>query len=219
MMNPQAAYDAIERSGLLAGMRGYFPPSVALPMADVLMNAGLNVFEFTLNSTQAIEAMQAVKREYGDSAVVGMGTVLDTDMARRVLDAGADVVISPAFSRDVVQMVNAEGVLMVPGVITPTEAVDAWAMGAKILKIFPIGSLGLDYFKAVRAPLDHIKFMCNGGMSDQNVGAFIKAGATACGMAGWLTGDGTMSLDLLRQRAQLLRRLVDEARQPSGVKL
>jgi 2-dehydro-3-deoxyphosphogluconate aldolase/(4S)-4-hydroxy-2-oxoglutarate aldolase len=217
-MNPQTAYEMIAEDGLVAGMRGHFPPDVALEVCRVMLEEGIRGFEFTTNSTQAIEAMQAAKREFGDSAVVGMGTVLNTELARRVLDAGADMIIAPSFSRAVVQMTHDAGVLMVPGVITPTECVDAWEMGCKLLKIFPIGSLGLDYFKSIRGPLDHYKFMCNGGMKDTNVSDFLKAGAVACGMANWLTGDGRWPMDKIRERARTLKRVVAEARDAQPVK-
>lgn len=211
-MNPQTAYEMIKKTMILAGTRGAFPPEVALRVAAVLVSEGINVFELTMNSEQPIEAMQAIKREYGAEACVGMGTVLDVDTARRVLDAGADFVVSPAFQPEVVQVVLDAGVLVAPGVITPSEAVNAWAMGVKILKIFPIGPLGLDYFKAIFGPLDHMKFMCNGGMNADNAYAFIQAGAVACGMAGWLTGDGSMPEATLRQRARALRNAVQAAR-------
>jgi 2-dehydro-3-deoxyphosphogluconate aldolase/(4S)-4-hydroxy-2-oxoglutarate aldolase len=218
-MNAQTAFDSIARSGLMAAMRGKFPPAVALDVTGVLMKAGIPVFEFTMNSEQPLEAMQAAKREYGDDACVGMGTVLDTDMAKRALDAGADFVVAPSFSREVVEITHQAGVLAIPGVITPTEAVDAWATGAKLLKIFPIGVLGLDYFKAVRGPLDHIAFCCNGGMDETNVGPFIKAGALACGMAGWLTGDGSLPLETIARRGQILRDIVDATRSGQPVSM
>lgn len=212
-MDAQSALDFILESGLMAGMRGHFPPDVALAHARAVIEAGqINAFEFTMNSTSPLEAMQATKRVYGDSACVGMGTVLDGETARRVLDAGADFIIAPSFNREVVAVAQQAGVLVIPGVITPTEAVDAWATGVKLLKIFPIGALGLDYFKTVRGPLSHIKFICNGGMTDQNVGDFLKAGAVACGMAAWLTGDGSMPLDLVAKRARLLRDIVTSVR-------
>jgi 2-dehydro-3-deoxyphosphogluconate aldolase/(4S)-4-hydroxy-2-oxoglutarate aldolase len=207
-MNAQAAYDRIAEARLMAGMRGNFPPDVALATARTLIeSAQIDIFEFTMNSVRPLEAMQETKLAFPD-AVVGMGTVLDVETAQRVLDAGADFVIAPSYNRDVVELVQAAGLLVVPGVITPTEAVDAWATGAKLLKIFPIGTLGLDYFKAIRGPLDHINFICNGGMTDQNVGAFLKAGAVACGMAGWLTGEGAMPLDEIARRARTLREIV-----------
>lgn len=215
-MNIDTAYEVIERCGLMAALRGHFPPDNALRVTNVLLENGVNVFEFTMNSDQAIEAMQAAKRAYGDDACVGMGTVLDAATAARVLDAGADFIVSPSFSPEVVRAVQAADVLVAPGVITPTECVDAWALGVRLLKIFPIGPLGVDYFTSVRAPLDHIRFMCNGGTNDVNVREFIQAGAVACGMADWLTGDGHMPLETIGQRARRLRQVVEEAR--SGIK-
>lgn len=213
MMDSQTAYNYCEKSGMIAGMRGAFPPDVALRTCAVIMEEGINVFEFTMNSEEPIEAMQAVKREFGDSACVGMGTVLDVALVDEVLDAGADFIVSPAFQPDLVKAVLAHNVLMAPGVITPSEAVAAWEMGVKLLKIFPIGALGIDYFKAMFAPLDHMKFMCNGGMTDQNARDFMIAGAVCCGMAGWLTGDGTWGESRLRSRARILRNIVDGVRE------
>jgi 2-dehydro-3-deoxyphosphogluconate aldolase/(4S)-4-hydroxy-2-oxoglutarate aldolase len=211
-MDAQTGYEYVERCGLMAGMRGHFPPEVALPIARVLVEEGINVFEFTMNSGRAIEAMQAAKREFGVDVCAGMGTVLDTETAQRVLDAAPDFIVSPAFNPGVVEMVQNAGLLIAPGVITPTECVDAWALGVKLLKIFPIGPLGLDYFKAVRGPLDHMKFMCNGGINPETVRQFMSAGAVACGTANWLTGDGLMPLETIRQRARTVRAVVDEVR-------
>ncbi|MEP7292778.1 MAG: bifunctional 4-hydroxy-2-oxoglutarate aldolase/2-dehydro-3-deoxy-phosphogluconate aldolase [Chloroflexota bacterium] len=212
-MDAQTAFDRIAQSGLMAGMRGKFPPEVALDHTAVLLEQGqIDILEFTMNSERPLEAMQAAIGRRVRHESFGMGTVLDAEMARRVVDAGADYLIAPSFNREVVEVGHAAGLLVIPGVITPTEAVDAWATGAKLLKIFPIGVLGLEYFKAVRSPLSHIKFMCNGGMDDSNVGDFLKAGAVACGMAGWLTGNGTMPLEQVGKRAALLREIVTSVR-------
>jgi len=211
-MNANEAYAEIERTGLMAGMRGNFHPENALRVTEVLLRSDINVFELTMNSVQPLEAMTAVKRAYGDSAVVGMGTALNEDMARRALDAGADFVVAPSFDAGMVAATQAANVLAIPGVMTPTEIVNAWSMGVKLLKIFPIGDLGVQYFKSIRGPLDHVRFICNGGMNDQNVGAFLEAGAVACGMAAWLTGDGSMALDVIERRAALLREIVTRTR-------
>ncbi len=219
-MKTETAFGLVERCGLMAGLRGHFPPENSLKIAHILVEEGINVFEFTMNSEQAIEAMQATKREFGDDVCAGMGTVLDADTAARVLEAGADFIVAPSFNIGVVKACQAADILVAPGVITPTEIVDAWATGVKFLKIFPIGAMGLDYFKAVRGPLDHVKFMCNGGTNDVSVREFLQAGAMACGMANWLTGDGhNLSLDTIRQRARKLREIVDAVRsgQPNRV--
>ena len=132
---------------------------------------------------------------------------------RAVLDAGADFVVSPAFQPEVVRAVMERGVLVGPGVATPSEAVAAWGMGVKLLKLFPIGALGIDYFTALFGPLKHMTFMCNGAMNDQNAREFLQAGAVACGMGGWLVGDGSWSKSRLRSRAGIL---VNAARSARG---
>lgn len=212
-MNRQAAYQFIEGGALMVGMRGDFTVGVALDVTALLMDEGIKVFELTMNSTAPIEAMQAVKRVYGDTACVGMGTVLDVETAHRVLDAGADFIVSPAFQPEIVQVGLDAGILVAPGVLTPSEAVAAWEMGVDLLKLFPIGALGVEYFSALFGPLSHMKFMCNGAMHAENVKQFLRAGAVACGMAGWLTGDGTMPHETLRQRAQMLQDAVRVARE------
>ena len=98
-MNTDTGYQYVERSGIMSGMRGQFPPVVALEVTRVLLEEGINVFEFTMNSFQPLEAMQAVKKAYGDDACVGMGTVLDAAMARQALDAGAENAELRAFLR------------------------------------------------------------------------------------------------------------------------
>jgi 2-dehydro-3-deoxyphosphogluconate aldolase/(4S)-4-hydroxy-2-oxoglutarate aldolase len=212
-MTSQAAYNLFEDRGIVAGFRGPFVPELAVKTCGILFEEEINCFELTMNSDEPIAAMQAVKAEFGDDACVGMGTVLDVETAKRVLDAGADFIVSPAFQPDVVQYIIDQDVLMAPGITTPSEAVQAWGMGVKILKFFPIGALGMDYFKAVYGPLNHMKFMCNGGMNDENAREFIQAGATAAGMAGWLTGDGTWSDSRIRSRARILVNAVASARE------
>lgn len=209
-MNEQEAFDRIAKSRLIAGMRGRFGPDIALDTCETLIQEGIPNFEFTMNSEKPIEAMTQVKREFGDIACVGMGTVLSVAAAQRVLDAGADFVVSPAFQVNVVQHVMARKILVAPGVITPSECVAATELGVSMLKIFPIGSLGIDYFNAIRGPLSDIDFLCNGGINAENTREFLAAGALACGMAGWLTGTGDMPQKTIRERARQLRNIVEE---------
>jgi 2-dehydro-3-deoxyphosphogluconate aldolase/(4S)-4-hydroxy-2-oxoglutarate aldolase len=215
-MTPSSSVNTqLEASGLMAGMRGHFPPDIALRVAEAILSEGISVFEFTLNSTQALEAMQTVKREFGENAACGMGTVLNAESAQQVFDAGADFIVSPAFTPSVVQMALDRDIFVAPGVATATECVDAWAMGVPMLKLFPIGSLGMDYFKSLRGPLAHMKFMANGGINAETTRDFIAAGATCCGASSWLTGKGDWPAEKIRDRARQLVAAVEAGR--SGI--
>ncbi|NDJ59683.1 MAG: bifunctional 4-hydroxy-2-oxoglutarate aldolase/2-dehydro-3-deoxy-phosphogluconate aldolase [Chloroflexi bacterium] len=210
-MDRQTAYDQVVQTRLIAVLRGQFPPATALDVASTLISAGITVLEFTTNSPHAVAALQAVKAAYGAESCVGMGTVLDQSAARRALDAGADFIVAPTLDPAVVEVAHNADRLAIPGALTPNEAVAAAATGAKIVKLFPVGALGVDYFRFLRGPLNHIDFCCNGGITDANIGAFLRAGAVACGVGAWLTGTGTLSADTMAQRARVLRRLADEA--------
>ena len=199
-----AVLNELQQRGLLAGMRGHFPPEKALPICAALVEEGINVFEFTMNSTQPIAAMQAVKAELGATVFCGMGTVLDADTARRVIDAGADFIVSPAFQPAVVQVALDADLLIAPGVLTPGECVQAWDMGVSLLKFFPAEPAGPAYFRALRGPLSHMRFLVNGGISADNVGDYFAAGATCAGLSGWLTGKGDWPLAEIRGRARRL---------------
>ncbi len=208
-MNSQPVFDILQDRRLLAGMRGDFPPDTALRIVETLVREGIVVFEFTMNSTDPLNTMQVVKRTFGDAVCAGMGTVLDADTARRVIDAGADLILSPAFVPEVVQAALDADVLVTPGVLTPTECAAAWTMGVRLLKLFPIGPLGLSYFKSIYGPLNHMRFLANGGITAENAGEYLQAGATCCGLSGWLTGDGTWPLDRIRDRARQVVQAVE----------
>lgn len=211
-MTPEAVLQRIQRNGLVAALRGAFPPEVAVRASEPAIRNGVTIIELTMNSERPIEAMQAVKRAFGDGAVVGMGTVLNAEMAARALDAGAEFIVSPAFDRGMLSAGQKAGVLAIPGVLTPTEAVAAIEAGAPLLKVFPVGPLGVEYFKALRGPLNQVPMMANGGTTDANIGDFMRAGAAACGMGSWLTGDGTWPPDEIASRARRLVELVVSAR-------
>ena len=216
MTDPYAVLQQIEKVGIIAGTRGNFPPEVMLPLAQVLMEESINIFELTMNSVQPLEAMQAVKQTYGEHAYVGMGTVLSVVDARIAMDAGADFIVSPAFDPQVVRYVWDAGTLMIPGIITPTEAVMAWQVGIPLLKVFPIGALGVEYFKAMFGALSHMRFMCNGAINQENARAFVSAGAIGAGVFGWLTGDGKTSLEIVRARALSLKTAIAQGKSHSG---
>jgi len=199
---------------MVAITRGNFPPAVVLPLAETLLSEDIHTLELTFNSVQPLESLRALKREFGERLAVGMGTVLREDDARAALDDGADFIVSPAFQPRIVSLVQEAGCLMIPGVMTPSEAVTAWEMGLELLKLFPIGALGIEFYKAFFAPLDHMRFMCNGAMNERNTIEFLRAGAMAVGMGGWLTGDGTWSAEQIRERARLLKAAVYRAHDP-----
>ena len=114
--------------------------------------------------------------------LLGAGTVLDAATARRVVDAGAQFVVSPVFRRETIDACRERGVPAMPGCFTPTEILNAWDAGADIVKVFPATALGPSFLKDIRGPLPHVKLMPTGGVTLDNAGDWIRAGAAAVGV-------------------------------------
>jgi 2-dehydro-3-deoxyphosphogluconate aldolase/(4S)-4-hydroxy-2-oxoglutarate aldolase len=196
----------------MAALRGGFEAKKAIDVCEVLHANGIDILEFTTNSRDPINTMKAVKQHFKDRALVCMGTVLSPEVADEVLDAGADFILSPGTKLDVVRTAHARDRLICAGVFTATECIAAWENDVRLLKLFPVGPVGVNYFKAIRGPLNNMNFLCDGGMNLENVGQFLAAGAFACGLVDALTGDGTEPLSEIDRRAKLLQRNIAEAR-------
>src|ERR671933_2688690 len=124
--------------------------------------------------------------------LVGAGTVLSTGAVRQALDAGARFVVSPNTDPQVIALCNQLGVPVIPGAFTPTEVVTAWHLGADLVKVFPVSSVGARYIRDLRGPLPEIPLAPTGGINADNVTYFVKAGAVAVGAGSDLVDKGVV---------------------------
>ena len=172
---------SVEEAGVVAVIRMKEAAKVAA-VIDALAAGGVRVLEITMTVPGAIEVIRSVSTALPDGVILGAGTVLDADTARRVIDAGARFVVAPTFDPDTIRACHECDVPAMPGCFTPTEILRAWQLGADIVKVFPATSLGPGFIKDVRAPLPDIKLMPTGGVTPENAGDWIKAGAVAVGI-------------------------------------
>lgn len=131
-----------------------------------------------------METIKAVSSELGDSAIIGVGSVLDTETARAAILAGAQFVVSPVFKPEIITLCRRYNKICIPGAFTPTEILSAWEAGADVVKIFPATKLGPGYIKDLKGPLPQIKVTPTGGVNLENTADFIKAGAEFVGVGG-----------------------------------
>ncbi len=151
-------------------------------IADTLTNAGVHALEVTLTVPGAIEQIRELAKRLGDDHLVGVGSVLTADQAKAAIDAGAKYVVSPIFRREVITVAAEAGVPAMPGCFTPTEIAEAHDAGAAIVKVFPADAVGMAFFKGVLAPMPHLRLMPTGGVTLDNAGDWLKAGAVAVGV-------------------------------------
>ncbi|CAM4410112.1 bifunctional 4-hydroxy-2-oxoglutarate aldolase/2-dehydro-3-deoxy-phosphogluconate aldolase [Paenibacillus tarimensis] len=173
--------DMLNKHKIVAIFRGYEGEQADLA-AQALIDGGIRLIEVTMNSNDALATIGRWRERFGGTARIGAGTVLDVEMAREAVAAGAEYLISPNLDEGVITFGVEQGVSVWPGVMTPTEIVRAWKAGAEAVKIFPMGSLGWKYLAEIKAPLNHIPMLATGGVDLDTIGQYFKAGASAVGM-------------------------------------
>ncbi len=171
---------------LIAILRGITPEEV-LAHVDAVIEAGFDAVEIPLNSPQWEKSIPAVVDAHGDKALIGAGTVLDPETARAVILAGANYVVSPGLNVETIKLCNRYRVAMLPGVLTPTEAITALEYGCDVIKVFPGNLVGPAAISSFKGPLPQGDFMPSGGVDVDNVDKWIKAGAYAVGTGSSLT--------------------------------
>lgn len=155
-----------------------------LDCARALAAGGLTCIELTMTTPNAIELCAQVSREL-PQVLLGLGTVLDADTAKKGIAAGAKFIVTPAVRPTVIAACKEAGVPVLGGALTPTEVYTSWELGVDVVKIFPAEYFGPAYIKSIKAPFPKIELMPTGGVTPETVGDFLKAGAfaTAAGSA------------------------------------
>jgi 2-dehydro-3-deoxyphosphogluconate aldolase/(4S)-4-hydroxy-2-oxoglutarate aldolase len=171
----------IEATGVVAVIR-LTDAGVGRDVAQALVAGGVVALEVTMTVPNAVALIEQLVKALPESCIVGAGTVVDGPTAEAVMDAGARFVVGPVLRPDVIAACRARDVAVMPGCFSPTEILTAWEAGADIVKVFPATSLGPAFFKDMRGPLPHVKLMPTGGVTKQNAGEWIKAGAVAIGV-------------------------------------
>ncbi|WP_433941073.1 bifunctional 4-hydroxy-2-oxoglutarate aldolase/2-dehydro-3-deoxy-phosphogluconate aldolase [Paenibacillus lautus] len=165
---------------IIAIIRGANSKDV-LNTAKALHEGGVNILEITMNSPNALSAIEEITVELGDRVVVGAGTVLDSETARAAILAGAKFILSPTVDVETIKMAKRYGAVSIPGAFTPTEILSAYENGGDIIKVFP-ATLGPSFIKDIRGPLPQIPLLPTGGIDLNNIQEFMKAGAIGCGI-------------------------------------
>ncbi len=177
---------------------------------EAIYAGGLAIVEITMTVPDAPEVIRQVVREYGDRVLTGAGTVLRGADAKRCLDAGAEFLVSPGLSTSVLTTAAASGKLAIPGALTPTELMAALESDAKLVKIFPCGSVGGPKFlKSLRAPFPQAALIPTGGVNASNAAEYFKAGAFALGIGADLVDTEALREGNLAKITRAARDLVE----------
>lgn len=179
--------ETIEREKLIVIVRGV-PSEKLLPLTEAMYKGGVRLLEVTYSANGAVSDAETaaniarLAEAFAGRMYIGAGTVLTEEQVMLTKQAGGKFIISPDVSEAVIRRTKAEGLVSMPGALTPTEITAAHRAGADFVKLFPVSDLGPAYVKAVTAPLSHIKLLGVGGIDHTNMAAYRKAGVVGFGV-------------------------------------
>ena len=200
MSDAAAVVERIKEKKIIAILRGVPEEKLGF-IAEALMKGGVRAIECTFDHARAdCEAhggrmIAELVRLAGEDMDIGAGTVLTPEEARATAEAGGRFIVSPNVSERVIGETVRLGLVSIPGAFTPTEIVSAWEAGAHFVKLFPASQMGTAYIKAVRAPLNHIPLLAVGGVTPENVPAFLEAGVCGFGLGSPLLPKAVIEAD------------------------
>jgi len=218
-MTREQVRDAIADVGVIPAVR-VFSYEDALFAAASVCDAGIPIVEVTMTVPGAIDLISELVRTQ-PNLIVGAGTVMDTELAKRCLDAGVKFLTSTGLDLEIVDVALQANVLIFPGVLTPTEVHAAKKAGCDIVKVFPCSQVGgAGYIRALKAPFPSTHLIASGGVTQTNAADFIQAGAFALGVGGDLIPRKAIRMRESHWIQELARRfasIVKEARVRNGL--
>lgn len=186
MMKKMKVLNRVMETGVVAVVRGK-DLEEAVKISDACVAGGVDILEVTFTVPKAERVIEKLCDEYGDRAVVGAGTVLDSETARVAILHGAQFIVGPNFDLEVAKLCNRYAVPYMAGCMTINEIVKAMEAGTDVIKLFPGSAFGPSIINDIKAPLPHVTIMPTGGVSLENVHEWIGNGCIAIGVGGALT--------------------------------
>lgn len=149
-------------------------------------DAGLHTLEITMNTPSATTMIGEAQKTFGDRLQIGAGTVCNTRELDQALEAGARFIVTPLTDETIIKTCVAHHIPVFPGAFTPSEVYRAWDLGADMIKIFPATAMGPGYIRDLKGPFPQIKLVPTGGITLENCGDYLQAGASGLGMGSLL---------------------------------
>ena len=215
-MFPDTLSTRIRQSGVVAVLV-VDRPEHAVPLAETLIENGIDSMELTLRTPAALDALKAILAEVPDM-LAGVGTILTTDQVQEVAEAGADFGVSPGMNRQVVLSAREAGLPFAPGIATPSELENAIAVGCRNVKFFPAEAMGgMPYLKSMASPYEHlgIEYIPLGGVNTANLASYLREPIIAALGGSWIAPRKLIQSEnwsAIASNAGEARRLIDESR-------
>lgn len=189
MIHKKRVIQEIAKYKIIAIARGIYGEK-CIKLAQALYEGGIKLLEVTFDQSnsqslqETADTLQELNRVLGNKMLFGAGTVISTEEVDIAAKAGAQFIISPNTDEAVIAETLKQGLVSIPGAMTPSEILSANRLGADFVKLFPSAQLGYDYIRSIRAPINHVMLLATGGVNVDNIGAFLKLGMIGAGVGG-----------------------------------
>lgn len=213
-MNKKEIIQNIENNGAVAVIR-IKDPDKLMSVANAISEGGVKIIEITMTVPNAIDVIKAVTKVVSNDILIGVGSVMNNEIAQQAIDAGAKFVVSPITKKEIIDITHKNNLPVFPGAFSPTEIQQAFEWGADIVKVFPADTVGMKYFKSIKAPMPHLKLMPTGGVTLTNAGEWMANGACAVGIGSALLDEDAISkgdYNSLTERAKILMKSINNYR-------
>lgn len=206
--------NAIKENKLIAIVRGV-EPETCVRIAHALYDGGFRLMEITYDQKHpetwenTAQTIGAVAKAFAGRMYIGAGTVTCPELVELTHKYGGQFIISPDVNEAVIARTCELEMVSIPGALTPTEVMTAHRAGADFVKLFPAGTLGVGYLKAVKAPISHVDLLVVGGIDENNIASFLAAGAAGAGLGGNLVNAAWVRSNQYEKITETARRLVD----------
>ena len=208
-MNKQEVHETITRIGIVPVVRAPSPQQARLAV-EAVCAGGISIVEITMTVPGAISLIRDLVRSMGSDVLIGAGTVLDCETAKRCLDAGAQFFVTPGTDAPTIEFARSQNLTIAAGALTPTEIMTAVRLGADFIKVFPCGEVGgPKYIKALRGPFPDVAMIPTGGVNLDTAADVLRAGAVALGVGGELVSPQALAANSCGAITANARRFVE----------
>jgi 2-dehydro-3-deoxyphosphogluconate aldolase/(4S)-4-hydroxy-2-oxoglutarate aldolase len=186
-----------------------------IKVAEALLEGGLTILEVSMTTPNALKVFEKVIRTFINEMTLGVGTIMDAATARLAINSGAQYIVCPIYKPEIIHTSHRYNVAVMLGCFTPTKILNAHEQGADFIKVFPADVLGMEYFRAIKAPMPHLKLIPFVGVSLTNAGEWLKAGACAVGISTPLLDEQAIAecnWNKIKGNAKVLRSCLDRVK-------
>lgn len=213
-MSREETIGKIEENKIIVITRGIYEEEL-LKLAEALYEGGIRAFEITYDPAdpdtlvRTHKNIEMLDQRFRGELLLGIGTVLTCEQVRNAKEAGAKFIVSPNFNEAVVKETLKEGLVSMPGCMTPTEICAADEAGADFIKLFPAGTLGIKYCKDIYAPIHHVKFIATVGVTEETLRQYLELGFTGAGVSSMLVDKKLREAGKYGELTERAKRLVE----------